>query len=60
MVKENKAEQVGFHKGAIATLVKEREELVRIIKIIDALLGAHSAELNKLGAGSAKAVKQKS
>ena len=60
MVKENKAEQAGFHKGAIATLVKEREELVSIIKIIDALLGAHSAQLKTLSEGAAKAVKEKS
>jgi len=30
----NKDEQIGFHKGSIATLAKEREELLKIVKFI--------------------------
>lgn len=42
-------EQVGFHKGSIATLSKERAELGRILGIVDQLLSMHVVELKKLG-----------
>ena len=42
-------EQIGFHKGAIQTLVNERNELVRIIQVTESLLKAHLDELKKLG-----------
>ncbi len=45
----NKHEKIGFHKGSISTLLKEREEMVKIIQIIDNLISAHSEELKKLG-----------
>ena len=44
-----KEEQIGFHKGAINTLLKERQELVRIITIVDQLLKAHAGGLQQLG-----------
>lgn len=47
--KPKKDEQIGFHKGAVATLLKERQELVKMINIVDTLLRAHLNELNKLG-----------
>lgn len=47
--KMSKEEQIGFHKGAIQTLVNERNELVRIIQITESLLKAHLEELKKLG-----------
>ena len=45
-------EEIGFHKGAVTTLLKERQEFVRMISIIDALLKAHSEALQKLGVGA--------
>ncbi len=42
-------EQVGYHKGSITTLSKERQELARILSIVDQLLAIHLAELKKLG-----------
>ena len=45
----NKDEQIGFHKGSIATLAKEREELVKIVGIVEQLIQAHSESLKKLG-----------
>jgi len=48
-------EEIGFHKGAVTTLLKERQEFVRMIGIIDALLKAHSEALQKLGIGARKA-----
>lgn len=50
-----KEEEIGFHKGSITTLLKERQEFVRMIGIIDALLKAHSEALQKLGVGAGKA-----
>jgi hypothetical protein len=47
-------EEIGFHKGAVTTLLKERQEFVRMIGIIDALLKAHSEALQKLGIGTEK------
>ena len=42
-------ETIGFHKGALSTLIKEREELVRIISIVDQLIKAHKTGLEELG-----------
>tara|TARA_Y100000034_G_C6674109_1_gene296097 strand:+ start:348 stop:554 length:207 start_codon:yes stop_codon:yes gene_type:complete len=45
----SKEEQIGYHKGAIQTLVNERNELVKIIQITESLIKAHMEELKKLG-----------
>jgi len=45
----SKDEQIGFHKGSVTTLLKEREEMVKIINVVDALLKAHLEALQKLG-----------
>ena len=45
----NKDEQIGFHKGSIATLAKEREELIKIIQIVEQLIQMHNESLKKLG-----------
>ena len=44
-----KEEQIGFHKGSINTLMAERNELLRIINVTEALANAHIKELEKLG-----------
>lgn len=44
-----KEEQIGFHKGALSTLAKERQEMLRIVSIVEQLMQAHLAELKKLG-----------
>ena len=44
-----KDEQIGFHKGALSTLAKERQELIRMITIVDQLLQAHLKALKDLG-----------
>jgi hypothetical protein len=44
-----KEETIGFHKGALSTLIKEREELVRIVNIVDQLIQAHKKSLENLG-----------
>lgn len=45
----SKEEQIGFHKGSINTLMAERNELLRIINVTEALANAHIKELEKLG-----------
>ena len=46
---ESKDEKVGFHKGSLATLSKEREELLRILQIVEQLMQMHIKELKSLG-----------
>jgi hypothetical protein len=50
MAKEmGKEEKVGFHKGSLATLTKEREELMRILQIVEQLMQMHIKELKGMG-----------
>lgn len=42
-------EMIGFHKGALATLAKERQELVRLVQITEQLMQAHMKALKDLG-----------
>ena len=57
----SKDEKIGFHKGALATLTKEREEMIRILQIVEQLMQMHIKELKDLGidlAAQAKEVKE--
>ena len=51
MAKEqiNKDEQIGFHKGALTTLAKEREEILKILSIVEQLMQMHIKSLKDLG-----------
>lgn len=42
-------EQIGFHKGALTTLAKERQEMMRILEIVEQLMQAHIKALKDLG-----------
>ncbi|MEK6850827.1 MAG: hypothetical protein AABX85_04595 [Nanoarchaeota archaeon] len=44
-----KEEKIGFHKGAISTLMAERNELIRLVGLTENLMNAHIKELDKLG-----------
>ena len=44
-----KDEQVGFHKGSLTVLAKERQELQRILQIVEQLMQMHLSELKTLG-----------
>ncbi|RMF55650.1 hypothetical protein D6745_01490 [Candidatus Woesearchaeota archaeon] len=48
-VKMSKEEQIGFHKGSLATLAKERQELSRILQIVEQLMQMHVKALQELG-----------
>ena len=45
----SKEEKIGFHKGSISTLVAERNEILRLVQVTEALIQAHAKELEKLG-----------
>ncbi len=45
----SKDEQIGFHKGSLATLAKEREEMAKILQIVEQLMQAHIKALKDLG-----------
>jgi hypothetical protein len=45
----NKDEQVGFHKGSLSTLAKEREELLKMNNIVEQLMQMHIKALKDLG-----------
>ncbi len=47
--KESRDEQIGFHKGSLGTLAKERQELMRILGIVEQLMQMHLGELKDLG-----------
>lgn len=51
------SEEIGFHKGSLATLAKEREELMRIISITEHLIKAHIKALQDLGVDLEKEAK---
>lgn len=55
--KANNGEQIGFHKGALTTLAKEREEMLRILQIVEQLMQMHIKSLKELGVDLAQAVK---
>lgn len=45
----SKEEQIGFHKGSISVLSKEREELLKIVQITEQLMQMHVKSLSDLG-----------
>jgi len=47
--KISKEEEIGFHKGALNTLLAERNELIRMIANIEAIMQAHLKRLEELG-----------
>ncbi len=47
--KESNQEQIGFHKGALTTLAKEREEMMRILGIVEQLMQMHIKALKEQG-----------
>ncbi len=44
-----KETEIGFHQGAINTLVNERNELFKMIQNIESIMQAHLKRLEELG-----------
>lgn len=55
----SKDEQIGFHKGSLATLAKEREEFSKVLNIVEQLMQMHMSELKKLGVDLSQQMEQK-
>ena len=47
--KMSQEEEIGFHKGALNTLVAERNELAKMIGNVEAIMQAHIKRLGELG-----------
>jgi len=54
----SKEEQIGFHKGSLSTLAKEREEMIKILQIVEQLMQMHIKGLKELGVDLEAAAKQ--
>lgn len=54
----SKDEQIGFHKGSLSTLAKERQELARILQIVEQLMQLHIGALKELGVDLENEAKQ--
>ena len=46
---EAKNEKIGFHKGSLSVLAKERQEMQKILTIVEQLMQMHLTELKELG-----------
>ncbi|MBC8494837.1 hypothetical protein H8D36_01655 [archaeon] len=55
---QSKEEQIGFHKGALSTLAKERQEMARILQIVEQLMQMHIGALKDLGVDLQKEAEQ--
>lgn len=56
--KASNEEMIGFHKGALTTLAKEREEMGRILQIVEQLMQMHIKSLQDLGVDITKQANQ--
>jgi hypothetical protein len=45
----SKEMEIGFHQGALNTLINERNELVRMIGQVEQIMQAHMKRLEELG-----------
>ncbi len=58
MKKTASLEEIGFHKGALSTLAKERQELAKMLAIVEQLMQMHIKALKDLGVDLEKAAKE--
>lgn len=54
----SKQEQIGYHKGSLTTLIKERQELARMLSIVEQLVQMHMGALRELGVDLAAQAEQ--
>lgn len=45
----SKEEEIGYHKGSVNTLANERNELLRMVQVVESLIQAHLKRLEELG-----------
>jgi len=58
MAEASNEEQIGFHKGALSTLAKERQELIKMVQIVEQLMQMHIKGLKELGVDLEKEAKK--
>ena len=51
-------EQIGFHKGSLSTLAKERQEFQKLLQIVEQLMHMHIEALKKLGVDLSKELEE--
>lgn len=54
----SKDEQIGFHKGSLSTLAKEREEFIKVLGVVEQLMQMHIKALQELGVDLKKLAEQ--
>ena len=47
--KLSKQEEIGFHKGALSTLLAERNEIIKMITNVEGIMQTHLKRLQELG-----------
>jgi len=47
--KLSKEEEIGYHKGAVTTLINERNELIKMAQVVEQIMQAHVKRLEELG-----------
>ena len=52
-----KEEEIGYHKGAVTTLINERNEMIRMVQAVEAIMQAHMKRLEELGVKTEKTKK---
>ena len=45
----SKEEEIGYHKGALTTLINERNELIKMAQMVESIMQAHMKRLEELG-----------
>ena len=55
---QSRDEQIGFHKGSLSVLARERQEMQRILGIIEQLMQMHLSELKGIGVDLSTQVKK--
>ena len=48
-IEMSKEEEIGFHKGSLNTLSAERNELVKMVGNVEAIMQAHIKRLQEMG-----------
>jgi hypothetical protein len=41
--------EIGFHQGALNTLINERNEMIKVVQQVEAVMRAHMKRLEELG-----------
>ena len=45
----SREEEIGYHKGSVNTLLNERNEMIKMVQVVESLMQAHLKRLEELG-----------